>query len=243
MGQDWRPNQAISVTLMQELLSKVEDRAKREDNLPGRQKWILAGGYFCICFVLSLRSPEGLMADLGGLITYHDEKSDEVVIPLLGRFKGEHHVKQHLLMSCVLTESGIRVKQWVRRMLAVHRSSNRSSGPVFVNSDGYQSSTSEMNELFLLILGEVYEEQPSLFGIDVQDVGDLPDKFNVFRSFRRGSESRAVAMKVSEADRYVVNRWKKKESAGANRMSHAIDQHYVDITLVKEAFMRYTKAM
>lgn len=76
------------------------------------------------------------------------------------------------------------------------------------------------------------------------EVGDLADKFNVFRSFRRGSESRAVAMKVSEADRYVVNRWKKKESAaGAGKVHHAIDQHYVDINMVKESFLRYTAAM
>ncbi len=143
------------------------------------------------------------------LIQYHVDPSEEVVIPLLGRFKGEHHVKQHLLMSCGHTGSGIRVKQRVRRMLAVHRASNRSSGPVFVNHDRYQSSTSEMNELFLMVLGEIYEEQPALFGINFQDIGDLPDKFNVFRSLRRGSESRAVAMKVSEADRYVVNRRKK----------------------------------
>lgn len=243
MGQDWRPNQAISVTLIHEVLKKTEERAKREQDLEGRQKWVLAGGYFCICFVLSLRSPEGLMADLEGLIRYHDEGSTEVVIPLLGRFKGEHHAKQHLLTSKGTTGSGIRMKQWVRRVLAVHKASRRTTGPVFVNPEGYHSSTAEMNELFLQVLSEIYEEQPDMFGIDVNGASDLPDKFNVFRSFRRGSESRAVAMKVSEADRYVVNRWKKKEAAGANKTSHAIDQHYVDITLVKEAFLRYTEAM
>ena len=51
------------------------------------------------------------MADLEGLIKYHVEASEEVVIPLLGRFKGEHHVKQHLHMSNGTTGSGIRVKQ------------------------------------------------------------------------------------------------------------------------------------
>jgi hypothetical protein len=35
----------------------------------------------------------------------------------------------------------------------------------------------------------------------------------------------------------------KKEAAGANRMAQTIDQHYVDITLVKDAFLRYTEAM
>jgi hypothetical protein len=100
-----------------------------------------------------------------------------------------------------------------------------------------------MNDLFLEILTDIYEEHPKLFGADIAGAGDLQDKFNVFRSFRRGSESRAVAMKVSEADRYVVNRWKKKESAGTGNVAHTIDQHYVDINMVKESFLRYTTAM
>jgi hypothetical protein len=44
MGQDWRPNQAISVELMHELLMKTEDRTRIEEPLEGCQKWILAGG-------------------------------------------------------------------------------------------------------------------------------------------------------------------------------------------------------
>ena len=243
MGQDWRPNQAISIEVMHQLLDKAEDRARTSSGTREKSKWILAGGYFCICFVLSLRSPEGLMADLEGLIRFQDDASPDVVVPLLGRFKGEHHGKQHLLTSKGITGSGIRVKVWLKRVLAVHQIYGRTSGPAFVNEDGYQTSTSEMNDAFLKLLGEIYEENSKLFGLDVKDAGDLPEKFNVFRSFRRGSESRAVAMKVSEADRYVVNRWKKKETAGANRVAHAIDQHYVDVALVKDAFLRYTGAM
>lgn len=116
-------------------------------------------------------------------------------------------------------------------------------GPAFVNHEGHQSTTAEMNELFLEVLCDIYVNRPDLFGFDISCTADLTEKFNVFRSFRRGSESRAVAMKVSEADRYVVNRWKKKEMAGGNRVGHSIDQHYVDITLVNNSFLRYTGAM
>ncbi|KAI2505290.1 hypothetical protein MHU86_9192 [Fragilaria crotonensis] len=100
-----------------------------------------------------------------------------------------------------------------------------------------------MNALFLDVLTDIYEDHPHLFGRDIVDASTLVDKYNVFRSFRRGSESRAVAMKVSEADRYVVNRWKKKEAAGTGKVSHAIDQHYVDVNMVKDSFIRYTNAM
>jgi hypothetical protein len=135
------------------------------------------------------------------------------------------------------------VKLWISRVIAVHRSKRRTKGPAFVDERGYQSSTADMNGLFLEVLSEVYEEHPKLFGLDIVDASDLADKFNVFRSFRRGSESRAVAMKVSEPDRYIVNRWKKKETAGTGKVSHSIDQHYVDIALVKKSFLRYTSAM
>ena len=243
MGQEWRPNQAISVEVLHRLLAKTEDRVRAALDTRDRSRWILRGGYFCICYVLSLRGPEGLMADLEGLIRFHDESHPDVVVPLLGRFKGEHHAKQHLLTSVGVTSSGIRVKVWLRRLLAVHRLEGRTSGPVFVNDEGYQSSTTEMNDSFLKLLVEIFDDSPRLFGLDIKESSDLSDKFNVFRSFRRGSESRAVSMKVSEADRYVVNRWKKKESAGANRVGHAIDQHYVDVALVRDAFLRYTEAM
>ena len=196
---------------------------------------------FLCLFVLSLRSPEGLMADLEGLIRFYDKESDEVVIPLLGRFKGEHHVKQHLLTSCGVTSSGLRIKRWIELSMAVHRSEGRAKGPLFVDQHGYQSTTADMNDLE--VLSEIYDEAPKLFGYDVTQLSDLPEKYNVFKSFRRGSESRAVAMKVSEADRYIVNRWKRKEKAGTKKVSHAIDQHYVDVAMVKDSFIRYTTAM
>jgi hypothetical protein len=79
--------------------------------------------------------------------------------------------------------------------------------------------------------------------LDIKSAEDVSEKFHVFRSFRRGSESRAVAMNVSKGDRYVVNRWRMTETAGAGRASHTMDQHYIDITLVAPSFLRYTKSM
>jgi hypothetical protein len=100
-----------------------------------------------------------------------------------------------------------------------------------------------MNETFLELLSEIYEDDRDLFAVDVRTTSDLYDKYNVFRSFRRGSESRAVSANVSEGDRYIVNRWRKKERAGSSKISLSIDQYYVDISLAKDPFLRYTKAM
>ena len=175
--------------------------------------------------------------DLEALIEFNppDPARSTTIIPLLGRVKGGHHSRQHLLTSVNTTDSGIHVNQWVQRVLTVHRSQ--------LNPEGNQSTTSEMNDLFLEVLSNIYEAQPDMFAPDIKNTADLGDKYNVFRSFRRGSEPRAVAKKVSEADRYIVHRWKRKENAGANRVNRPIDQHYVDVQLVTDSFLRYTKAM
>jgi hypothetical protein len=166
----------------------------------------------------------------------------EVVIHLLGRFNGKHHSKQHLLTSVDVTGSGIRIKRWIELSLTVHRISGRIDGPLFVNKKGLHSTTADMNEAFLELLCEIYDGNPKFFDLDVTSVGDLSKKFNVLRSFWQGSESRVVAMNVSKADRYVVNRWKGKEAARTGMVSHSIDQHYVDNSMVKDLFIYYTKA-
>ena len=92
----------------------------------------------------------------------------------------------HLLLSKGVTKSGINVRLWVERILAVHRSLLRSKGPAFVNEKGEQSTTSDMNDLFIELLISIYDRRPELFGYDIESAADLQDKFNVFRSFRRG---------------------------------------------------------
>jgi hypothetical protein len=141
-------------------------------------------------------------------------------------------------------DSGINVWSWVRRLLAIHLLRGRVDGPAFVDpASGNQSSSMDMNDLFLELLVDIYETHRPLFGVDVASSADVANKYHVFRSFRRGSESQAVAKRVDESDRYVVNRWKKKEAAGTKKANLPINQHYVDISLVKDAFLRYTQAM
>ena len=243
MGQDWRPNRAISIDLMIEFLKAVEQRALDATMQDDKCKWVMAGGYFCFCFVVSLRSPEGLLCDLEGVLDHFDDARPYVIIALLGKVKGEHHARQHLMPSVSVTDSGIEVKLWMKRVLAAHAIKGRTVGPMFVNAEGLQSTTAELNDLFLEVLTELYDIHRNLFEVDIRSSSDLQDKYNVFRSFRRGSESRAVAKGISEADRYVVHRWKRKEASGNNKISLPIDQMYVDVSLVKDSFLRNTQAM
>lgn len=183
------------------------------------------------------------LVDLTGLIEFNQAERPFVIIPLLGQVKGEDHTRQHLLHCVNVTSSGISVVGWVNRLLAVHRLNRRTAGPAFVTESGVQSSTTEMNDSMIELLNEIFDDHRDLFAVDIKSSSEVAEKYNVFRSFRRGSESRAVGQKVPEADRYVVNRWRKKEAASTAKVSHPIDQHYVDVSIVKDSFLRYTKAM
>ena len=244
MGQDWRPNRALSSEIMSKLLNLVESKVRLTPDTNDRLRLVMAGAYFCFCYVVSLRSPEGLMVDVPGLIEFGEKSDSHVVIPLLGQVKGEDHARQHLLHCVNVTNSGIHVRNWVRRLKAVHSSLRRISGPAFINPITMsQSTTSEMNEVFLDLLSEILEEDRELFAVDIQSTNDLHEKYNVFRSFRRGSKSRAVSCNVSEGDRFIVNRWRKKEKAGSSKIALSIDQYYVDVSLAKDPFLRYTQSM
>ena len=246
MGQDCRPNRAISSELMVALLCLVEARITDAGTLEKRERWVMVGAYFYFCYVkVSLRSPGGLMTDLEGLTRYCNTSEDFVIIPLKGQEKGENHTRQHLLHSVNFTDSGIKVRAWMPRLMAVHTIRGRTSGPAFIDhpTSNTQSTTSDMNDLFHELLVDLFDSHRHLFGVDIESSVDVMHKYHVFRSFRRGSQSRAVAKRVDEADRFVVNRWKKKEAAGTEKANLPIDQHYVDVSLVKDSFLHYTQAM
>ena len=100
-----------------------------------------------------------------------------------------------------------------------------------------------MNDMLHEMLEEIRCEHKSLFLGDIQSRGDIEEKFNAYRSFRRASDSRAIAMGVSSVDIDVINRWTKKEAAGTARVSHKMRHHYADVIILLPAFERYTKVM
>ena len=48
MGQDWRPNKAITVELTAELMKVVEQKAVSSTDEARCHKWVMGGGYFCL---------------------------------------------------------------------------------------------------------------------------------------------------------------------------------------------------
>jgi hypothetical protein len=247
MGQDWRPDEAISPRLIQALFRLLDDRIAEASTANELSRWVTARALYSSLYVFSLRGNEGLLADLKGLRDEfeagrsHDPQY--TTLALLGQFKGEQHRRQHLMYSVDVTGSGIEVRKYLEDLLVVRASEGRSDGPAICDPQGRQWTTAQANEILHELLCTLFDLDPSLFPSHVTSHADVKEKYHLFRSFRRASDSKAIAKGVNLLDIRVVNRWHKVEKAAGQRPSYDMSQHYAQIDLLVDCFLRYTGAM
>mmetsp|Transcript_28008 Transcript_28008/g.50711 ORF Transcript_28008/g.50711 Transcript_28008/m.50711 type:complete len:101 (+) Transcript_28008:6634-6936(+) len=94
---------------------------------------------------------------------------------------------------------------------------------------------SVVNDAFRSCLEAVKEETPELFPPD-----HGPGDYDVDRSLRGASDSRAKALGVSLDDINVVNRWRKVEEAKGRKTSQGMSDGYADVELIRPMCIRYT---
>lgn len=165
------------------------------------------------------------------------------MIALLGKIKGEHHGRCHLLPCVKVTSSGICVYGWVTRLMRNKMSRGFTNGPLFSNWEGLILTTESLDKMQVEILEELFEDIPSLFPPSVKDKEEISDAYQVYRSIRRSSDTRAIKQKVSESDIDIVNRWQKVEKAQGSRPTLQMKYHYASVEILLEPFLRYTYSM
>ena len=246
MGQDWRPDQALTPELLLVLLDLLEHKILGSQNNNEKYFMVLAGTYFTTSYVLSLRGPEGLLLDLEGILKFSESLSDKnaILISLWGQFKGEHLERNHLLPSINVTASGINIRRWIKRATTLCQNNGRIRGPLMMHKSGEIITARELDDLLHQLLLSAYNLHPNLFpSTAIQSEVDIPLKYSCFRSFRRGSNTRAKEMGVTSPDIDVVNRWRTREKAGTRKPGGSIDQMYTDLSMLVGPFLRYTSKM
>ena len=247
MGQDWRPDEAVSPRLVKALMRLLEDKVAgaRDDEESGH--WVTARALFVILYVFSLRGNEGLLTDLKGIRDeYTAGRSHDPsysTLALLGQVKGEQHRRQHLMFSVDETSSGIQVRKAFSDLILVREHQGRYAGPAICDKDGFQWTTVLANEILHELLCLLFDRDHSLFLSHIGSHGEILAKYHVYHSFRRASDSRAISKEVALADIRVVNRWQKVEKAKGQRPSYDMTQHYAQVDLLIDCFLRYTRAM
>jgi hypothetical protein len=139
MGQDWRPNMALSTALLLAYLNIIHAKIYDAETMSELNRWVVLGAYSVLTYLVSLRGSEGFLIDLGGLRLHKvddDKQRNHFLIPLLGKVKGEQHDRCHLLPCTMVTNSGIKPFEWVKMLLVLKGKQGLTSGPAISDDQG-----------------------------------------------------------------------------------------------------------
>jgi hypothetical protein len=243
MGQEVRQDWAIPLDAMHGLMSVLEDEWISAEDDRQREQVASAGAFSIIAFCGSFRGSEVFLTDLHGMRKYLEDTKrlgrDHVVIPLLGRFKGEQNSRYHLAPLASITNSGLKVQRWVERLIQVREKEGRFQGPAFCDPLG-QIAKAHVYETFIMDrLHLVQSLDPRALSRDV----DIYEQFGISRSFRRGATSTARARGVDDKIVDLINRWRKFEGARGRRPALPMHEHYSDISILIPELIKFSKAL
>ena len=100
-----------------------------------------------------------------------------------------------------------------------------------------------VNKRIWFILDKAFMKSPHLFPQEIKSSSDIRERIHLYRSFRRSSDSRAIARGVKEADIDTVHRWSTEYTAKGRATSQKLRIAYSDPSLLRECFSRYTQSM
>jgi hypothetical protein len=109
------------------------------------------------------------------------QERDHIVISLLGRFKGELNTRYHLALLASETSSGLRVKVWIERLIAVREQGGRIQGPEFCDSNGRIARSFDYEGWLIERLLAAQATVPGAIAPEV----DISEQFGISRSFHR----------------------------------------------------------
>ncbi len=240
MGDDVRPDRALSHEILVEIMKLVE-KDWGEAPQHNKLKAALEGAFYLIAYCLALRGEEVPLVELAGIRKHWAQarahNKPHIVIALLGRFKHEIGEGYHVMPVVFETPRGLEPGKWVERVLHEYDRKGIHSGYMFRNRSRQKIKASDMEVKFHERLEKVKELQPILIREDM----DVIEEYGISRSFRRGATS-AVTNQGAPED--VINengRWRKVEKSGASRPGITIREHYTDIRLTVDSRLRFSE--
>ena len=212
-------------------------------NTPREQEQIATiAAYALIAFCGLFRGNKVFLVDLYGLRKYlrsSDVAHDCVIVPLLGRFKGEMGDRYHLTPLASTTSLGLPVKKWIQRLVQTKETLGRVRGPAFSDEQGNILCPRTLEMALMDKLQTVKDASPGLVPLDV----DMYEDFGISRSFRRSATSTARTRGVEDKHVDLINRWRSFENARGRRPILSMHDHYSDIAILLPELLKFSLAL
>jgi len=241
MGEIVKPDRAVSLATLIEIQSNLE---RDWDNHPDiREQISREASFYLISFCCALRGEEVPMVDLYGTIKHWEDGGQaeikHLVVPVLGRFKGETGETYHLLCTIDRTSHGLEPRKWVGRYMQILMSRGIQNGPLFQDVNEGRLRASYFEPQFFHRLSQVQHSNPELLSQDIE----VEEEFGISRSFRRGATSEAVNNGVRPDQIDANNRWRKMHQARGSRPTLSMREHYTDVRLTLNHRLMFSRAL
>jgi hypothetical protein len=246
MGDDRRPDAAISTEVMLALMNKVNiDFIESERDFDERY-YARAGLLFLGAYLGSLRGEE-----IPRIIRRHfiqlnvdsmkHKTFPHAVLPLFGQFKGEQGIARCFLRRLSLTtKSGFNIGLWIKRVSILEKDSKTKY--LFAKPNGTKEKGGEYEDYLFDKLRQIQNEEDGLIAKKIK----VEEIFGIGRSFRRGSTTAATNApneECSDADIVRNNRWRKEERAGTKMASLDMLQLYTDTQQSINADLKFSRCL
>jgi hypothetical protein len=245
MSQEWRPNQAISISLLLATMQAIKERIQSAPTSRVLNHWNVLHTFVIVTYVVSLRGPEGFFIYLEGLHRHwKGENEDNCIIALRGKIKGEHNARRHLLPCVPTTGTGLRIQESpVVRLMKLKVNQGLMDGRAILKENGNLFSSRAIHDSLLVVMQDFFGSNRDLFPTKFETTQDIRKSYQVFRTLRRTSDTEALEMKVNKDDdgMDVVDRWAGVEKAQRRQPGREMRHCYADIMLLIKPFQRYCR--
>jgi hypothetical protein len=244
MGEEVRSDYALSIRVMHKIMGHLEQDWSTARTMEMRKEVVEIAMFMVTAYCLALRGEEVVKMDIAGFLTYYEAGKNHatdphVMIPLLGRFKGETGERWHLLPIVWKTRSGIEAGIWAGRLKSSLLERRRLNGFVFSNKKGKQAKASTLEPKFFGELNWVRTRYPDLFPPNI----NIEDDFGIPRSCRRGASTEAANQGVGKDIVEMICRWRKVERAQGRAPNLGMREHYMEVSQALRTYLQFSRPL
>jgi hypothetical protein len=208
-------------------LLEAEWAASRE-SAPKRLEVAQLACFVFLGYARALRGEEITKIELGGVRKYFADGAVEpkhVTLSLIGRFKQLEGEQQHFLPVAAVTGSGIKIREWVGRLLREKEAVGLVSGFLFLKKEGTPAKAIDFEEALVERLEWIQQNTSGVIPLTV----NLWEEFGVRRSMRRGATTEALNAGIDGPTIDANNGWRKVEAAKGKMPRYSMRQRYTQV--------------
>jgi hypothetical protein len=247
MGRLVKQDVGISLEMMLAMLREYEKEL--EDSNVGKERKrmvIVCAAAFVILWAGALRGGEVFLLEASELVKRRNDgrdnrKQGHCVIPLMGRFKQESGERNLLIVLANKTKGGLEIRKWIDLLTGLLKAEGKGNdvGPAVCNEDGYMLERWRLNgELHSMLL-----KLQQIGEVNIPSSINIEERFNVYRSFRRGATTRAKEQGVDESTIEMNNRWRKWQNKQGSLPNLPMSQLYVELSQALTSKLRFSSSL